>query len=46
MQTYQQLNAKNKVSKQEEQRQSHGYRVCFDGCQMGEEVRKLRNTNT
>ena len=45
MQTYQQLNAKNKVSKQEEQRQSHGYRVCFDGCQMGEEVRGLRSTN-
>ena len=33
-------------------RQNHGYRVCFDGCQMGggyrgigEEVRGLRSTN-
>ena len=30
---YQQLNLKNKLSKQE-QRQNHGYRECFDGCQM------------
>ena len=32
---YQQLNIKNKLSKQEEQRQKHGYRECFDGCQIG-----------
>ena len=31
---YQQLNLKNKVSKQEEQSQYHGYRKCFDGYQM------------
>ena len=48
----QQLNLKNKLSKQEEQRQNHGYRECFDGCQVGgrcqgigEEVRGLRSTN-
>ena len=42
----------NKLSKQEEQRQNHGYREHFDGCQrggdcegMGEEVRGLRSTN-
>ena len=47
---YQQLNLKNKLSKQKEQR--HGYGECFDGCQMGgvkgrmgEEVRRLRSTN-
>ena len=49
---YQQLNLKNKLSKQEEQRQNHGYREHFDGCQMGGrcggmgvEVRGLRSTN-
>ena len=49
---YQQLNLKNKLSKQKEQRQNHGYREHFDGCQMaggcggrGEEVRGLRSTN-
>ena len=49
---YQQLNLKNKLSKQEEQRQNHGYGERFDGCQMGgrcgrmgEEVRGLRSTN-
>ena len=31
---YQQLNLKNKLSKQE-QRQNHGYGEHFDGCQMG-----------
>ena len=43
---------KNKVSKQEEQRQKHGQGEHFDGCQMGgdcwrmgEEVRGLRSTN-
>ena len=43
--------SKNKLAKQE-QRQNHGYRECFDGCQMGggcrgigEEVRGLRSTN-
>ena len=48
---YQQLNLKNKLSKQE-QRQNLGYGECFDGCQMGvgcglmgEEVRGLRSTN-
>ena len=46
------MNLKNKLSKQEEQRQNHGYRERFDGCQvgggcegMGEEVRRLRSTN-
>ena len=41
-----------KLSKQEEQRQNHGYRELFVGCQMGGgcggmdvEVRGLRNTN-
>ena len=41
--------SKNKLSKQEEQRQYHGYKECFDGCQMGwwyggmgEEVTGLR----
>ena len=49
---YQQLNLKNKLIKEEEQRQNDGYGVCFDGCQMrgghggvGEEVRGLRSTN-
>ena len=48
---YQQLNLKNKLRKQE-QRQNHGYREHFDGCQMivgygemGEEVMGLRSTN-
>ena len=27
--------SKNKLSKQEEQRQNHGYRQHFNGCQMG-----------
>ena len=42
----QRFNLKNKLSKQEEQRQNHGYREDFDGFQrvegcegMGEEVR-------
>ena len=50
--TYQQLNPKNRLSKQLEQRQNHGYGEHFDGCQlergcagMGEEVRRLRSTN-
>ena len=49
---HQQLNLKNKLSKQEEQRQNHGYGEYFDGCQMGrgcggmgDEVRALRSTN-
>ena len=48
---YQQLNLKNKLSKQE-QRQNHGYGECFHSCQtggvcegMGEEVRGLRSAN-
>ena len=52
MHTYQILNVKNTLSKQEEQRQNHGYRECFDGCQMGEEcggmgeqMRGLTGTN-
>ena len=47
----QQLNLKNKLSKQE-QRQNHGYGERFDGCHMGggsggmgEEVRGLRSTD-
>ena len=31
---FQQLNQKNKLKKQEKQRQNHGYRECFDVCQM------------
>ena len=49
--TYQHLNLKNKVRKQE-QRQNNGYGEHFDGCQMAgryvgmdEEVRGLRRTN-
>ena len=45
---YQQLNLKNKLRKQE-QRQNHGYKENFDGCQMeggfggmDEEVRRLQ----
>ena len=48
----QQLNVKNKLSKQEEQRQNHGYGEHCDGFQMGrarggvgEEVRGLRSTH-
>ena len=50
--TYQQLNLKNKLSKQDKKRQNRGYREHFDGCQVGEgcggmdeEVRGLRSTN-
>ena len=46
------IDLKNKLSKQEEQGQNHGYREHFDGCQMGwgcrgmgEEMRGLRRTN-
>ena len=46
------IESQNKLSKQEEQRQNHGHRECFDGCQMGrgcggmgEEVRRLKCTN-
>ena len=46
------MNLKNKLSKQEEQRENYGYGDLFDGCQMGggrgglsEEVRALRSTN-
>ena len=49
---YKQLNLKNKLSKQEEQGQNHGYGEHFDVFQMGgvwgrlgEEVRGLRSTN-
>ena len=52
MQICRQLNLKKNKSKQEEQRQNHGYREGFDGCQMGgeyegmdEEVGRLRSTN-
>ena len=45
--------SKNKLCKQEEQRQNHGYGKHFDGCQMGgvrcrrmgKEVRRFRCTN-
>ena len=53
MHIYQQLNIKNKLRKQKEQRQNHGQGQCFDGYQMGgacgrmgEKVWGLRNTNT
>ena len=46
------MNLKNKLSKQEEHRENHGYGERFDGCQMGDgyegidkEVRELRGTN-
>ena len=39
---YQQLNLKNKLSKQE-QRQNHGYRERFDGCLMGKGWRGEEN---
>ena len=46
------MNLKNKLTKQEDQRQNHGYGKCFDGCQMeegyrdvGEGVRGLINAN-
>ena len=49
---YQQLNLKNKVSEQEEQRQKHGYGEHFEWLPDGkgfrgmvEEVRGLRSTN-
>ena len=48
---YQQLNLKNKLSEQEEQRQNHGYREGFDVCRWegfggrGEEMRGSRSTN-
>ena len=49
---YQQLDLKNKLSKQAGQRLIHGHTEHFDGCQMGEgtgrmgeEVRGLRSTN-
>ena len=29
------IDSKSKLSKQEEQRQNHGYREYFDSCQMG-----------
>ena len=52
IQIYQQFNLKNKLSKEEEQRQNHGSREHFDGFWiegvlrgMGEKVRRLRNTN-
>ena len=32
---YQQLNLKNKLSKQEEQGENHGYQEHFDGREMG-----------
>ena len=38
--TYQQLNVKNKLSKQEEQRQNHGYREHLAGCPIGGLVAK------
>ena len=34
------IESKNKLSKQEEQRQNHGYKECFYGCQMGGIVRE------
>ena len=52
IQIYPQLHLKSKLSKQEEQRQNHGYGERFDGCQMGgecggmvKERRGLRSTN-
>ena len=29
------IKSKNNLSKQEKQKQNHGYGQCFDGCQMG-----------
>ena len=46
------IESKNKLSKQEEQRQHHGYGQGFDSCPVGrqcggnsEEVRGVRSTN-
>ena len=38
MHIYQQLNLKNKLSKQDKKRQNRGYREHFDGCQVGDGV--------
>ena len=35
---YPQLNQKNKLRKEKEQRQNHGHKEHFDGCQMGGSV--------
>ena len=50
--TYLSTSESKKLSKQEEQRENHGYEEHFDGWQreggcggMGEEVRGLRSTN-
>ena len=47
------IGSKNKLNKQKEERQNHGYEEGFDGYQireycggMDEEVRGLRSTNT
>ena len=49
---YQQLNLKKSKLSKQEQKQNHGYREHFDGCQMGgecggmgEEVRSSRSIN-
>ena len=46
------IELKNKLSKQEEQRENHGYGECFDDCQVGrqyggmdEDVKGLKRTN-
>ena len=46
------IESKNKLSKEEDQRQNHGYGECFDDLQMGgvyggkgEEVKGLRSAN-
>ena len=46
IQLFQQLNLKNKLSKQEEQRQNHGHRAfSWVWGRMGEAVRGLRSAN-
>ena len=49
---YQHLNLKKSKLGKQEQKQNHGYREHFDGCQMGgrhermeDKVRQLRSTN-
>ena len=50
--TYQQLDLKNKIREQAEQKQTYRYREYFDSCQMGvglrgwvKKVKRLRSTN-
>ena len=41
---YQQLNLKNKINEQAEQKQNHRYREHFDGCQTRGQVGEMGET--